>query len=104
MAKDKKKVSLEKAEASAPEDTKSTKKAKKAETKSQKDDKKKGNSIGKWFHDLKVEFRNVTWPSRNTVVVNTSVVLTVIVAGSVVVGLLDSGLLKLLQFLIGLSQ
>ena len=116
MAKDKKKTS-ENAEASAVEE-KSTKKAKTELTKAAKESKKevkkdakkdgeKKNvfqSIGKWFHDLRVEFKNVTWPSRNTVVVNTSVVLSVIVAGSVIIGLLDTGLLKLAQFLIGLSQ
>lgn len=80
MAKDKKKTS-ENAEASAPEETKSTKKAKKSDSK--KNDAKKKNvfqSIGKWFHDLRLEFKNVTWPSWNTVAINTSVVLTVIVA------------------------
>lgn len=111
MAKDKKKTS-EIAEASAVEETKSTKKAKNAEAKSskkntKKDEGKKRNffqSIAKWFHDLNVEFKNVTWPTKQTVVINTSVVLFVIVIGSVFVGLLDIGLLKLLQFLIGLSQ
>ena len=118
MAKDKKKT----ADASAVEETKSTKKAKtdsdkpakvsKKEVKkdSKKEAKKDGEkknvfqSIGKWFHDLKVEFKNVTWPSRQTVVINTSVVLFVVAAGSVIIGLLDTGLLKLMQFLIGLSQ
>lgn len=121
MAKDKKKTS-ENAEASAVEETKSTKKAKNEDTKpakkdksdvkkdSKKDSKKDGEkknvfkSIGKWFRDLRIEFKNVTWPSRNTVVINTSVVLFVIVAGSVLIGLLDSGLLKLMEFLIGLSN
>ena len=120
MAKDKKKTS-ENAEASAVEE-KSTKKAKTELTKAAKESKKevkkdskkeakkdgeKKNvfqSIGKWFHDLKVEFKNVTWPSRQTVVINTSVVLFVVAAGSVIIGLLDTGLLKLMQFLIGLSQ
>ena len=46
----------------------------------------------------------MTWPTKQTVVTNTGVVLTVIVIVSVVIGLLDSGLLKLAQFLIGLSQ
>ncbi len=111
MAKDKKKTS-EIAEASAAEETKSTKKAKNAEAKSgkknvKKDEGKKRNvfqSIAKWFHDLGVEFKNVTWPTKQTVAINTSVVLFVIVAGSAFVGLLDLGLFELLQFLIGLSQ
>ncbi len=72
--------------------------------KSAKDEGKKENAVAKWFHDLKVEFKNVTWPTRQTVATNTSVVLSVIVMGSIVIGLLDSGLLKLAQFLISLAQ
>jgi preprotein translocase subunit SecE len=101
MAKDKKKTS-DNAEALAETKEKSTKKAKKS-----KEEPKKPNvfqRIGKWFRDLRVEFKNVTWPTKQTVLTNTGVVLTVIVIGSVVIGLLDSGLLKLAQFLIGLSQ
>ena len=99
MAKDKKKTSEN---AEALDETKSTKKAKKS-----KEEPKKPNvfqRIGKWFRDLRIEFKNVTWPTRQTVVTNTSVVLAVIISGSVIIGLLDSGLLKLAQFLIGLSQ
>ena len=101
MAKDKKKTS-EIAEAS--EETKSTKKAKKSNGKKEEAQPNVFQKIGKWFRDLKVEFRNVTWPTRQTVFTNTGVVLSVIVIGSAVIGLLDSGLLKLAQFLIGLSQ
>jgi preprotein translocase subunit SecE len=101
MAKDKKNTS-ENAEAS--EETKSTKKAKKSNAKKEESQPNFFQKIGKWFRDLKIEFKNVTWPTRQTVVTNTGVVLSVIVIGSVVIGLLDSGLLKLAQFLIGLSQ
>ena len=82
---------------------KSTKKTKESK-KSAKDEGKKENGVAKWFHDLKVEFKNVTWPTRQTVATNTGVVLSVIVMGSVIIGLLDSGLLKLAQFLVGLTQ
>ena len=101
MAKDKKKTS-EIAEAS--EDTKSTKKAKKSNGKKEESQPNGFQKIGKWFRDLRVEFKNVTWPTKQTVITNTGVVLSVIVIGSVVIGLLDSGLLKLAQYLIGLSQ
>ena len=89
--------------AEALDETKRTKKANKAK----KEEPQKPNvfqRIGKWFRDLKIEFKNVTWPTKQTVMTNTGVVLSVIVIGSVVIGLLDSGLLKLAQFLIGLSQ
>ena len=100
MAKNNKKSSEN---AEALDETKSPKKANKAK----KEEPQKPNvfqRIGKWFRDLKIEFKNVTWPTKQTVMTNTGVVLSVIVIGSVVIGLLDSGLLKLAQFLIGLSQ
>ncbi|MBR2086156.1 MAG: preprotein translocase subunit SecE [Oscillospiraceae bacterium] len=101
MAKDKKKAS-EIAEAS--EETKSTKKAKKSNGKKEEAQPNVFQKIGKWFRDLKVEFKNVTWPTKQTVLTNTSVVLSVIVIGSAFIGLLDTGLLELVKFLIGLSQ
>ena len=101
MAKDKKKAS-EIAEAS--EETKSTKKAKKSSGKKEEAQPNVFQKIGKWFRDLRVEFKNVTWPTKQTVITNTSVVLSVIVIGSAFIGLLDTGLLELVKFLIGLSQ
>jgi preprotein translocase subunit SecE len=101
MAKDKKKAS-EIAEAS--EETKSTKKAKKSNGKKEEAQPNVFQKIGKWFRDLRVEFKNVTWPTKQTVITNTSVVLSVIVIGSAFIGLLDTGLLELVKFLIGLSQ
>ncbi len=104
MAKEKKDT-LQNTDASVKEDTK---KAKKADKKSNKkgEEKKMGffAKIGKWFKDLKIEFKNVTWPTRKTVLINTSIVLFTILVSSIIVGLLDLGLLELLKFLIGLSQ
>ena len=91
------------------------KKAKKAATadstksgKNKKDgkDKKKGffSRIAGWFKDLRKEFKKVVWPDRKKVFNNTLVVLVVVVVGSVLVGLIDSALLKLMQFLMGLSN
>lgn len=94
----------------APEKDKSTKKVSRSDKKPEKNNKKKAEKksllkrIGQWFKDLRIEFRNVTWPSKNTVLVNTGVVLSVIVAGSVLVGLMDLGFLKLMDLLISLSQ
>lgn len=100
MAKNKK--TSDNAEALAETKEKSTKKAKKSKEEPQKPS--AFQRIGKWFRDLRIEFKNVVWPSRQTVVTNTSVVLTVIVIGSAFIGLLDTGLLELVKFLIGLSQ
>lgn len=74
MAKDKEKTVSEKAEKS-----------------------KKPGKIAKWFKDLRSEFKKVVWPSKKTVVDNTSVVLAVVVASAIIVGLLDSGFLALMD-------
>ena len=59
---------------------------------------------GKGKKDGKEEFKKVVWPDRKKVFNNTLVVLVVVIVGSVLVGLIDSGLLKLMQFLMGLSN
>ncbi len=100
MAKEKKDT-LKKADSSAKEETK---KAKNSNKKSKKDEGKKTNGIIKWFRDLKIEFKNVTWPTRKTVTINAGIVLLTIAVSSVVVGLLDTGLMALIKFLLGLSQ
>lgn len=65
--------------------------------KSAKTAKKKPNKVAKWFKDLKSEFSKVVWPSKKTVVNNTSVVLAVVVCSAILIGLLDAGFLKLME-------
>ena len=60
--------------------------------------------IASWFKDLKKEFKRVVWPDRKKVLNNTLVVLCVVIVGSVLVGLIDTGLLRLMQYLMGLSN
>ena len=81
--------------------------SKKSGGKGKKDAEKKQNifaRIAGWFKDLRKEFKKVVWPDRKKVFNNTLVVLVVVIVGSVLVGLIDSGLLKLMQFLMGLSN
>ena len=80
-----------------PEKTADSKADKKADKK--KSDKKEQGKVGKWFHDLKVEFKKVVWPTKKTVVTNTSVVIAVIAGSAVLVGLLDEGFLALLRLI-----
>ena len=47
-------------------------------TSEKKSGKKQPNKIVKWFKDLKIEFKKVVWPSKKTVINNTSVVLAVV--------------------------
>ena len=72
-----------------------------SEKKSNKKDsaKKEPNKVAKWFKDLKIEFKKVVWPSKKTVINNTSVVLAVVVASAVLVGLLDEGFLALMRLI-----
>ncbi len=87
------------------EEEKSSKKTadSKAEKKSGKKDsgKKEQGKVKKWFHDLKVEFKKVVWPTKKTVVTNTSVVVAVIALSAVFIGLLDEGFLALLRLIYG---
>ena len=118
MAKDKKDVTADKEESQsekkekkskkdapvsdekADKADKSDKKAEKADKKAdKKDEKKEQGKVGKWFHDLKVEFKKVVWPTKKTVINNTSVVLGVVVGSAVLVGLLDEGFLALLRLI-----
>ena len=64
---------------------------------------KKPNRIVKWFKDLRSEFKKVVWPSKKTVVNNTTVVLITMVVASAFVGALDFGLLKLFKFVLSLG-
>ncbi|MDE6833515.1 MAG: preprotein translocase subunit SecE [Ruminococcus sp.] len=93
------KVSKESKKAS--EKTADSKGNSKADKKSdkKKSEKKEQGKVGKWFHDLKVEFKKVVWPTKKTVVTNTSVVVAVIAGSAVLVGLLDEGLLALLRLI-----
>lgn len=56
-----------------------------------KSEKKEVGKIRKWFKDLKIEFKKVVWPTKKTVLNNTSVVLSVIVAAAILVGAIDQG-------------
>ncbi len=69
-----------------------------------KDNKKKQpGKVAKYFKDLKSEFKKVVWPSKKKVINNTSVVLGSIVIMGIFVGLLDTGMFKLLQVVLGLG-
>lgn len=89
---------------------KEAKDAKKAKSdadskKSKKSDKDKKNIFARivnWFKDLRREFKRVSWPSKKTVFNNTTVVLSVVVLGSIIIGLIDTGLLRLMDFLMNL--
>ena len=67
------------------------------DTSEKKSKKKDQGKLAKWFKDLKIEFKKVVWPTKKTVVNNTSVVISVIVASAILVGLLDTGFLEIMK-------
>ena len=73
---------------------------KKENKKSKKNsDKKEPNKVAKWFKDLRIEFKKVVWPTKQTVITNTSVVLAVVAGSAVLVGVLDEGFLALMRLI-----
>jgi preprotein translocase subunit SecE len=68
-------------------------------TSEKKSEKKEGGKLRKWFKDLKIEFKKVVWPTKKTVVNNTSVVVGVIVASAVLVGVIDQCFLFVLRLI-----
>ena len=67
------------------------------DTSEKKSEKKDQGKLAKWFKDLKIEFKKVVWPTKKTVVNNTSVVISVIVASAILVGLLGTGFLEIMK-------
>ena len=51
---------------------------------------------GKWFRELKSEFKKIVWPTRKQILKNTAVVLVVLIAVGIVIGLLDFAFEKLI--------
>lgn len=56
--------------------------------------------IGRWFKDLKSEFKKVTWASRKSTFKNFGIVLSIVIASAVVIGIVDIGLGAFFNFLL----
>lgn len=82
------------------------KSAAKAETKPAKKPQaktvKKPNKVVKYFKDLKSEFKKVVWPSKKTVVNNTSVVLVAMIFSGLAIWGIDSAFAAALKSLLNL--
>ncbi|MDT8446048.1 MAG: preprotein translocase subunit SecE [bacterium] len=57
--------------------------------------------IGKFFSDVRGEFKKVTWPSRDQTVKQTGVVLVITLITAVFLGVVDYGLNELVKQVIG---
>ena len=75
-----------------------TKPAKKPQAKTVK----KPNKVVKYFKDLKSEFKKVVWPSKKTVVNNTSVVLVAMIFSGLAICGIDSAFAAALKGLLNL--
>lgn len=84
-----------------------TKKDKKSDAPAKKKEnifKKMGAKIKKFFKDFKGECKKVTWPSGQTVLKNSLVVIVVVVIVGVVLFAIDTGLSSIIDWLVGLAK
>ena len=70
-----------------------------SEKKEKKSAKREPNNVEKCVKDLRIDLKKAVWPTRETVVNNTAVVLAVVVGSALIVGALDFGSLHLLSFI-----
>ena len=78
----------------------SSEETKKGKAKNSSNEPKKQTAVSRYFKDLKAEFSNVVWPSKEQITNNSAVVLvTIVVVGLFVFGL-DSGFSALLKLLL----
>jgi preprotein translocase subunit SecE len=56
--------------------------------------------IREFFHDVLVEFRKVTWPSRREVIGSTTVVIVVVLVLAVFLAVVDIALSRLVGFIL----
>ena len=61
---------------------------------------KKPNKVAKYFRDLRSEFKKVVWPSRKTVVNNTTVVIVTMIVTGLGVFAMDTVFAKLLEMML----
>lgn len=65
--------------------------------------KKVGAKIKKFFKDFKGEWKKVTWPSGQTVLKNSLVVIVIVAILGVALLLVDGGLSAIIDMLVGLA-
>ena len=62
---------------------------------------KKPSAFGKFFRDLKGEFKKIVWPSKKQIINNTVVVIAAILVVGTFIWLVDLGLGALIQLFLG---
>ncbi len=62
---------------------------------------KKGNPVGKYFRDLKGEFKKIVWPSKKQIINNTIIVIIAIIVIGIFIWAIDFGLGALIRLFLG---
>jgi len=89
MSEQDKQAAQAKSEAKPTGKTDKVEKASKSEKAAKAPDKKKGNSVKRWFKDLKGELKKVTWPSAKDTMKNVLVVIVCVLVVGVLIWLFD---------------
>ena len=89
----------DKAEKKSAAETKPAKKAK-----ADKAAKNQPNKVVKYFKDLRSEFKKVVWPSKNTVITNTGVVIGSMIVTGIGVFAMDYVFALMFEKLMGLMK
>ena len=89
-------------ENAAEQETKEEAKASKTEKSAKKKGPGLGTRIGKYFRDLKGEFKKVIWPTFPSVARNTGVTLAMCAVVAVIICVIDFGLSALVKLVLSL--
>jgi preprotein translocase subunit SecE len=68
--------------------------------KSEKEKKVKKSGMRKYFHDLKGDFKKITWPTRKEIANNTVTVMSMVIIVGAFVAAFDFGLLQLMDLVL----
>ena len=59
-----------------------------------------GRRVRRFFHDIRIELKKVTWPTKRELLVYTGVVIVVILIVGIFFWILDTGFTALLKLII----
>ena len=74
-----------------------------APKKAAKPAKKKGG-FGQWFHDMKVEMKKIVWPTKETTIKNTGIVIGMCACVGVFLWIFDAAAFTIVQTLISVLR
>ena len=75
----------------------------KAAKPAKKDEKKKGG-FGQWFHEMKGEMKKIVWPTKETTIKNTGIVIGMCACVGVFLWVFDAAAFTIVQTLISVLR